>query len=183
MQSIPKQLRVDAFWIFHKVIIVCGKALSLFCIHQLHQCLEAIHLAVADMGGRELVEEFLCTGYLASLYLAQVEGWHAALGLCHEIDVLHRALLKGYCPVGRLVAYVGHRGRYIDSLISNRKLCHGKLERHQPLTFITLYFVAWTSSIYSLLMRKASDLAPSHVLQAFHILSSKGRQTGHSVAT
>ena len=77
----------------------------------------------------------------------------------------------------------GHRDRYIDSLISNRKLCHGKLERHQPLKFITLYFVAWTSSINSLLMRKASDLAPSHVLQAFHILSSKGRQTGHSVAT
>ena len=36
--------------------------------------------------------------------------------------------------------------RYIDSLISNRKLCHGKLERYQRLTFITPYVVAWTNS-------------------------------------
>ena len=59
------------------------------------------------MGGGELAEEFLGTGNLASFYLAQVEGLHAALGLSHEIDVLHTALLKGYCPVGRVVAYGG----------------------------------------------------------------------------
>lgn len=46
------------------------------------------------MGGGDLVEEFLGTGYLASLYLAQVKGRHAALGLRHEIDVLYTAMLK-----------------------------------------------------------------------------------------
>ena len=47
---------------------------DLFCVLQLHQRFKSIHLAVADMGGGELVEEFLGTSYLASLYLAQVEG-------------------------------------------------------------------------------------------------------------
>lgn len=36
----------------------------------------------------------------------------------------------------------GRRDRFMDSLISNRKLCHGKVERHLPPVFTTLYCVA-----------------------------------------
>ena len=68
---------------------------------------------IIDARAGELVEEFVGTGYLAFLYLSDVEGRHAALGLSYEIHVLHRALLEGDSPVGRIVA---HRGRDVETL-------------------------------------------------------------------
>ena len=68
---------------------------------------------VVDATARKLLEELVGAGYLAFLYFSDVEARHAALGLGDEVDVLHRALLEGDCPVGRVIA---HRGRDVESL-------------------------------------------------------------------
>ena len=68
---------------------------------------------VSHIAGGNFIKEFLCTGNFRLFNRPQFQTIHCSLGFGDEIDVLYTSIIKGNCPVWRIVA---HRCRNVKSL-------------------------------------------------------------------
>ena len=75
--------------------------------HYIEQALIAVHVVVHNIVGGYFVEQLSCAGNLRFLNRSDVKRVHRAFGFGYEENVLYRALMERYRPVGGVVANGG----------------------------------------------------------------------------
>ena len=103
-QNVKNQLYENTC--FHNIFSVSQR------LHHVRQMLIAVNLVILHILGRNLIEQLSCTGDFRLFNRLQAQAIHCTLGLGNEENVLYRTLVKGNCPVGRVIA---NRSRIMEA--------------------------------------------------------------------